>query len=100
MKVCSFSNIILQLILLLQFMKYCTRCILISFNKTTVFRIVEKFRETESVCDRKHAMSVTFLTHDRVCIVEGTLSQLPHKSLRILFRETGLSMTCYHRGTK
>jgi hypothetical protein len=57
---------------------------------------VEKFREIGSVCDRKHARPVTFLTHDRVHNVDGTLSQLPHKSLRILFKETGLSMTTCH----
>jgi len=61
---------------------------------------VEKFGETGSVCDRKHTRAVTFLTHDRVCTVEGTLSQLPHKSLRILFKETGLSMTSCHQGIK
>jgi len=61
---------------------------------------VEKFRETGSVCDKKRARPVTFLTHDSVRIVEGTLSPMPHKSLRILFRETGLSMTSCHWGTK
>jgi hypothetical protein len=53
-------------------------------KKTTVFRQVEKFMETGNVCDRKHVRIVTFLTHDRAGIVEGTLSKLPHKSFRIL----------------
>jgi hypothetical protein len=51
---------------------------------------VDKFRETGSVCDRKHVKTVTFLAYDRVHIVEVKLSQMPHISLRILFRETGL----------
>lgn len=40
-------------------MKYCTRCILVSFNETTVFRLVEKPREIGSLCDWKHARPVT-----------------------------------------
>jgi hypothetical protein len=39
-------------------------------SKTTIFRLVEKFRETGSVCDRKHVRPVIVLTHDMVCIVQ------------------------------
>jgi hypothetical protein len=69
-------------------------------NKTTVHRLVKKFRETESVCNKKHVRRQTVLTNDAVRVVHETLIRSPRKSLRRLPQECGTSKTSCHRATK
>jgi hypothetical protein len=69
-------------------------------NKTTVHRLVKKFRKTGSVCDKKHVRRRTVLTNDAVRVVHETLLRSPRKSSRRLSQECGTSKTSCHRATK
>jgi hypothetical protein len=52
-------------------------------NMTTVHRLVTKFRDTGSVCNRKHVRHRTVLTGGTPRNVERTLARTPQKSLRL-----------------
>jgi hypothetical protein len=62
-------------------------------NKTTVERLVTKFRDTGSVCDRKHVRRRTVLTGETLRNAEETAARSPQKSLRGLSQQSGLSVT-------
>jgi hypothetical protein len=67
-------------------------------NKTTVHRLAKKFRETGSVCDKKHVRWRTVLTNDAVRVVHETLLRSPRKSLRRLLvaARRGITPHCKH----
>jgi hypothetical protein len=60
-------------------------------NKTTIHRLVTTFRDTESVCDRKHVQRCTVLTGYTLCSVDEIFARSLQKSLRRLSQQSGLS---------
>jgi hypothetical protein len=65
-------------------------------NKTTIHRLVTTFRDTGSVCDRKHVRRRTVLAAETLRNSEETLARSPQKCLRRLSRPSGLMFENEH----
>ncbi|PSN33742.1 hypothetical protein C0J52_23551 [Blattella germanica] len=69
-------------------------------SEDTVRRLVNKFRETGSVLDKKQRATYCVLTADKLDKVRETLERMPTKFLRRLAQETGISKSTTWRGMK
>jgi hypothetical protein len=61
-------------------------------NKTTIYRIITKFEETGSVCDRKQNRRRTVLNDDTLQHVRLSLLRSTSKSLRKLSQQRNTSV--------
>jgi hypothetical protein len=66
-------------------------------SKTTIYRIITKFEETGSVCDRKHNRRRTVLNDDTPEELKLSLLQSPSKSLRKLPQQKNMSLGSAHQ---
>jgi transposase len=66
-------------------------------NKSTIQRLVERFRETGSIGEKHRSNSPSVLSNDSL---EDTLLQSPRKSLRKLSQQTGMTYGSVQRATK
>lgn len=69
-------------------------------NNTTITRLINKFRETGSVQDRKSTGRPSVLTEQVLDNVKQRLTTSPRKSLRKLSVQAGLSLSSTFRATK
>lgn len=69
-------------------------------NKSTISRILARFRETGSVADRQKRRKCTVLTPAKVEEIGNAFSTSPHCSLRRVSQQTGTSLKSTHRATK
>ena len=69
-------------------------------NNTTITRLINKFRETGSVQDRKSTGRPSVLTEQVLDNVKQRLTASPRKSLRKLSVQAGLSLSSTFRATK
>ena len=69
-------------------------------NRDTVRRLVNRFRETGSVLDKKPKVTKRVLTEEKIHQIGERLEQTPTKSLRRLAQETGVSKASALRATK
>ena len=60
-------------------------------HRVTVRKLVNRFRETGSVLDRKPQRTRHVLTEENLDEIGQTLERSPRKSLRRLSQETGVS---------
>jgi len=68
-------------------------------NKTTVQRQINKFREIDSVCNRKHIRGPTVLCSDTLEEMRLILFQSPSKSLRKRSQQKNMSLGSAHKPT-
>jgi len=68
--------------------------------KRTVYRIVEKFRETGSVLDKKKVRRRFVLTEEKLDEIGAQIETCPGKSLHRLAVKSGVSKSSAHRATK
>jgi hypothetical protein len=61
-------------------------------NKSTIQRLVERFRETGSIGEKRRSGRLSVLSNDSLEDIRACLLQSPRKSLRKLSQQTG--MTC------
>jgi hypothetical protein len=61
-------------------------------NKSTVQRLVERFRETGSIGEKRRSGRPSVLSNDSLEDIRACLLQSPRKSLRKLYQETGTLM--------
>jgi hypothetical protein len=66
-------------------------------NRKTICRIITKFEETGSVCDRKHNRRRTVLNDDTLEDVRLSLLQPPSKSLQQLSQQKNVSLGSAHQ---
>ncbi|PSN44757.1 hypothetical protein C0J52_10733, partial [Blattella germanica] len=69
-------------------------------NRDTVRRLVNRFRETGSVLDKKPKVTKRVLTEEKIHQIGERLEHMPTKSLRRLAQETGVSKVSALRTTK
>jgi hypothetical protein len=69
-------------------------------NKSTVSRLVNRFRDTGSVQDRNRSGRPSVLSDDSSDDIRQTLLRSPRKSLRKLSVQSGLSYGSVHKATK
>jgi transposase len=69
-------------------------------NKSTVSRLVNRFRDTGSVQDRNRSGRSSVLSDDSLNDIRQTLLRSPRKSLRKLSLQSGLSYGSVHKATK
>jgi hypothetical protein len=69
-------------------------------KKTTVYRIITKFEETGSVCDRKHNRRRTVLNDNTLQDVRLSLLQSPSKSLRKLSQQKNMSLRSAYQAVR
>lgn len=68
--------------------------------KRTVYRIVEKFRKTGSVLDKKKVRKRFVLTEEKLHEIGAQIETCPGKSLHRLAVKSGVSKSSVHRATK
>ena len=68
--------------------------------RDTVRKLVNKFRETGSVLDRKPQRTPHELTEEKLNEIEQTLERSPRKSLSRLSQKTGVSQFSAWKATK
>ena len=68
--------------------------------KRTVYRIVEKFRKTGSVLDKKKIRRRFVLTEEKLDEIGAQMETCPGKSLHRLAVKSGVSKSSAHRATK
>jgi hypothetical protein len=69
-------------------------------NKSTVPRLVNRFRDTGRVQDRNRSGRHSMLSDDSLDDIRQTLLLSPRKSLRKLYLYSGLSYGSVHKATK
>jgi hypothetical protein len=69
-------------------------------NKSTISRLVNRFRDTGSVQDRNRSGRTSVLSVDSLDDIRQTLLRSPRKSLRKLSLQSGLSYGSVHKATK
>jgi hypothetical protein len=69
-------------------------------NKSTISRLVNRFRDTGSVQDRNRSGRPSALRDDSLDDIRHTLLRSPRKSLRKLSLQRGLSYGITHKATK
>jgi hypothetical protein len=69
-------------------------------NKSTIFRLVNRFRDTGSVQDKNRSGRPSVLSDDSLDDIRQTLLRSPRNSLRKLSLQSGLSYLSLHMATK
>lgn len=69
-------------------------------HRDTVRKLVNKFRDTGSILDKKRRVKRRVLTEEKLDEVGERLEHTPKKSLRRLAQETGISKTSAWKATK
>lgn len=69
-------------------------------NRSTIHRLVNKFRETGSVLDRKHRRPRRVLTEETLDNVGHALERSPRKSVRRLSQQMGISYGSVQKATR
>jgi hypothetical protein len=69
-------------------------------NKSTLSRLVNRFRDTGSVQDRNRSGRPSVLSDDSLVDIRQTLLRAPRKSLRKLSLQSGLSYESVHKARK
>jgi hypothetical protein len=69
-------------------------------NKSTVQRLVESFRETGSIGEKRRSGRPSVLSNDSLEDIRARLLQSPGKSLRKLSQQTGMTYGSVQRATK
>jgi hypothetical protein len=69
-------------------------------NKSTVSRLVNRFRDTGSVQDRNRSGRPSVISNDSLDDIRQPLLRSPRKSLRNLSLQSGLSCGSVHETTK
>jgi hypothetical protein len=69
-------------------------------NKSTISRLVNRFRDTGSVQDRNRSGRPSVLSDDSLGDIHQTLLRASRKSLRKLSLQSGLSYGNVHKATK
>jgi transposase len=69
-------------------------------NRSTVSRLVNRFRDTGSVQDRNRSGRPWVLSVDSLVDIRQTLLRSPRKSLRKLSLQSGVSYGSVHKATK
>jgi transposase len=69
-------------------------------NKSTVQRLVERFRETGSIGEKRRSGRPSVLSNDSLEDIRARLLQSPRKSLRKLSQQTGITYGSIQRATK
>ncbi|PSN34965.1 hypothetical protein C0J52_24958 [Blattella germanica] len=69
-------------------------------NRSTIQRLVNKYRETGIVDDKKQTQPRSVLTEVTLDIIRHEMETTPRKSLRCLSRETGISFSSIQRAIK
>jgi transposase len=69
-------------------------------NKSTIQRLVERFRETGSTGQKRHSGHPSVLSNDILEDIMACLLQSPRKSLRKLSQQTGMTYGSIQRATK
>jgi transposase len=69
-------------------------------NKSTVQRLVERFRETWSTGEKRRSGRPSVLNNDSLEDIRARLHQSPIKSLRKLSQQTGMTYGSVQRATK
>jgi transposase len=69
-------------------------------SKSTISRLVNRFRDTGSVQDRNRSGRTLVLIEDSLDDIRQTLLHFPRKTLRKLSLQSGLSYGSVHKATK
>jgi hypothetical protein len=69
-------------------------------NKSTLQRLVERFRETRSIGEKRRSGRPSVLSNDSLEDIRAHLLQSPRKSLRKLSQQTGMTYGAVQRATK
>jgi transposase len=69
-------------------------------NKSTVQRLVERFRETGSIGEKRRSGRPSVLSNDSLEDIRASLLQSPRKSLRKLSQQTGMTCGSVQRATQ
>jgi transposase len=69
-------------------------------NTSTIQRLVERFRETGSIGEKRRSGRPSVLSNDSLVDIRARLLQSPRKSLRKLSKQTGLTYGSVQRATK
>jgi hypothetical protein len=68
-------------------------------NKCTIQRLVERFRETESIGEKRRSGRPSVLSNDSLEDIGASLLQSPRKSLRKLSQQSGMTYGSLQRAT-
>jgi transposase len=69
-------------------------------NKSTIQRLVKRFRETVSIGEKRRSGRPSVLSNDSLEDIRTHLLQSPRKSLRKLSQQTGMTYGSLQRATK
>jgi transposase len=69
-------------------------------NKSTIQRLVERFRETGSITEKRRSGRPSVLSNDTFEDIRARLLQSTRKSLRKLSQQTGMAYGSVQRATK
>jgi transposase len=69
-------------------------------NKSTIKRLVERFRETGSSCEKRRSGRPSVLSNDSLEDIRARLLESPRKSLRKLSQQTGMTYGSVQMTTK
>jgi transposase len=69
-------------------------------NKSTIQRLVERFRETRSTGEKRRSGRPSVVSNDSLEDIRERLLQSPRKSLRKLSQQTGMTYGSVQRATK
>jgi transposase len=69
-------------------------------NNSTTTRLIDRFRESGSVADRKRSGRPTILTEAKLADVEGMMQHSPSKNLRILSAQREISYGSAQKATR
>jgi hypothetical protein len=72
----------------------------VTLNKSTIQRLVERFRETGSIGEKRRSCRPSVLSNDSLEDVRARLFQSPRKSLRKLSQQSGMTYGSVQRATK
>jgi transposase len=69
-------------------------------NKSTIQRLVERFRETGSIGEKRRSGRPSVLSNDRLEDIRARLLHSPRTSLRKLPQQTGMTYGSLQKGYK
>jgi transposase len=69
-------------------------------NKSTIQRLVERFRETGNIVEKRPSGRPSVLSNDSLEDIRARLLQSPRKSLRKLSQQNGMAYGSAQRATK